>query len=367
MTRRRIAFFSPYPHVYGGGEHGIALLACGLQDRGWDVDVVVPAGGPTAERMGAAGLDVHVVAAPPELERFGGTTNPARAALALPGYWRKLARSFRGNDVVQAYAQRGALLAGPAAKLARVPFVWNLVGFEPSTGAATFSAGVSSVIVTLSHALERSLPGVARRRRTVVVPYGMDLDPGIVGEAGADPLVATVARLTPEKGVDVLVQAMASVRARHQSVRLVVIGPKQEGYDDYAADLLTSVADLGLTDAITFTGAVPDPSEHWKQAWVYVQPSRNEGFGLAVAEAMAAGLPVIASDTGGLAEVVERDRSGLLVPPEDPGALADAIDRLLVDRGLAARLGAAARERVFSTFTLERMVDRYEAVYAELS
>ena len=95
-------------------------------------------------------------------------------------------------------------------------------------------------------------------------------------------------------------------------------------------------------------------------------PSRAEGLGVAALEAMGCGRPVVASAVGGLAEAVEDERSGLLVPPEDPAALASALSRLRDDPGLAARLGAAGAARVAKHFDADEMVDAYVALYREI-
>ncbi|NTV64198.1 MAG: glycosyltransferase, partial [Oscillochloris sp.] len=99
---------------------------------------------------------------------------------------------------------------------------------------------------------------------------------------------------------------------------------------------------------------------------VYVQPSRREPFGLATAEAAAAGLPVVASAVGGLCDIVSNGRTGLLVPPDQPAALAAALSRLLVRSDEARLMGAAGREYVCAELSIERTVDMVEQVYDEL-
>ena len=100
---------------------------------------------------------------------------------------------------------------------------------------------------------------------------------------------------------------------------------------------------------------------------LFVLPSRHEGLGVAILEAMAMGLPVVATAVGGIPEAVEHDRTGLLVPPEDGSALAAAIDDLLGHRDRACELGARGRERVLERFTMERMAGEYQRFYEEIS
>ena len=174
------------------------------------------------------------------------------------------------------------------------------------------------------------------------------------------------ARLIEDKGVDVLVRATDLLRRDIPQVRVLVLGDAQEGHESYQAEVRRLVDELRVSDAMCFKGFVDDPFAHWAGARVYVQPSRREGFGLAVAEAMASGLPVVASAVGGLPDVVGHGSAGVLVPPDDPQALADAVKALLDDPVEASRLAKAGRARVEAEYSVDAMVDGVEAVYRSL-
>jgi glycosyltransferase involved in cell wall biosynthesis len=365
----RVVFFAAYPHTFGGTERALELLAPGLAERGWTVEVVLPISGPVADHLAAAGVDVDVVQAPPSLLVYGRATRGRRgavAAAALPAYWARVHRRVRGADVVHAFAQRGIVLAGPPARLAGVPLVWHVGGSDPGRFLNTAAIRMASAVIAVSRSAAEALPASTG---VDVVPNAVD--PRAFGVAKTFPSAgfdaACAARLTPEKGVDVLVRATALLRADAPNLRVLVLGAVQTGHEAYAAELTRLAEQLGVADAVCFAGFADRPYERWAGARVYVQPSRREGFGLAAVEAMASGVPVVATSVGGLVDVVEGGRAGVLVPPDDPRALAGGIKRLLDDPGEAQRLARAGRERAASHYTVGRMVDGVEAVYRRLA
>jgi glycosyltransferase involved in cell wall biosynthesis len=149
------------------------------------------------------------------------------------------------------------------------------------------------------------------------------------------------ARLETHKGIDVLLRAFVQVLAQRPDVHLTVAGGGA-----LAAELEQLVRDLGVRGGVTFAGALPPDrmADALNRADAVALPSRSEGLPLALLEAMAAGKPVVATQVGGMPEVICDGENGLLVATEDPGALAEALSRLASDAQLRARLGAAARQ-----------------------
>ena len=215
-------------------------------------------------------------------------------------------------------------------------------------------------IVAVSEAVKRSLVAAgADAERVWVIPGGVALD----GYVGVPPLVPGVVgalgRLSFEKGFDVLVDAVPRLAGAGIRVLLAGDGPQREA-------LSRQVADLGLSEAVSLVGFVDAVPAFLGRTGVFVLPSRSEGLGLVLVEAMAAGRPVVATRVGGIPEVVVDGETGFLVEPEDAGALAGAIARVLGDPALAFRLGEAGRRRAQAVFSAERMADQMAALYAEL-
>jgi glycosyltransferase involved in cell wall biosynthesis len=170
-----------------------------------------------------------------------------------------------------------------------------------------------------------------------------------------------VGRLSPEKDVATLLRATAIVVRREPSFRLLIAGD-----GPCAAELRDLAGALGVRGRVEFLGEVRDVPGLLRRAGVFVLPSLSEGLALTVLEAMACGLPVVATKVGGTSEAVLEGETGLLVPAGDPRALADALLRVCRDATLARTLGAAGRARAHQHFDARVMVQRYESLYNEV-
>ena len=208
--------------------------------------------------------------------------------------------------------------------------------------------------------------------RIVVVPSGVEADAFAVDAARraaarrryelADDVcaLAVVGALEHRKGHAVLLEALATLHGA--GLRVLGAGEGSE-----RAALVARARALGLEETVRFLGRVDDVAELLAAADVAVMPSRHEGLGVAALEAMAAGLPVIASRVGGLPEAVGEGENGILVAPEDPRALAAAIARLTPDRELRQRLGAAGVRRVRERFTMAGMAAKTLDLYRRVA
>ncbi len=179
------------------------------------------------------------------------------------------------------------------------------------------------------------------------------------------PTAAFAGRLIPEKGADVLIQAFAKVLARIPDAQLILAGDGPErGY------LRKMIANLGIAPHVTMTGHLsrPEMERLFDTAWVQVVPSRwEEPFGDVAVEGMMRGTALVASASGGLAEIVQEGRTGLLVPPDDDDALEAVLLQVLRNRELAERLGRAGRDFALAVFSEEAYLDRILQLYDKLA
>jgi glycosyltransferase involved in cell wall biosynthesis len=228
------------------------------------------------------------------------------------------------------------------------------------------AAAVVSVSEGLRTAMIEALDLPPHRLRTIYNPFDpevdrlMEEDPPAEWFAGPGPTLVAVGRLTAQKAYPTLLRALAEVR-RTMAAQLVILGEGEE-----RSALEAETARLGLVDAVRLPGYVPNPFPAMRRADAFVLSSDWEAFPFVLVEAMRAGAVAIATDSQfGPNEIIEPERSGLLVPTQDPAALAAAIVRVLGDPQLAARLRAGARERS-ERFAPQEALRRYAALIDEV-
>lgn len=172
------------------------------------------------------------------------------------------------------------------------------------------------------------------------------------------PVILFVGPFARNKGLDDLLNAMARVLWRKREAHMVLVGD-----GEMLPACRAQAHSLGIESALRFLGVRDDVSRLMAAADVFTLPSLGEGFPLAVAEAMAAGLPVVSTQVGGVPEIVLANITGLLVAPKSPTRLADGLLKLLEDPVLARRMGLAGKLHVEAHFTLDQMVSKFESLY----
>ena len=372
----------------GGSDVSLLRLVEGLDRARFRPIVALPSDGPLVARLEASGCTVVVLPAMKKLTRRRGPAYLAGFALTYPFAVRRLTRLVRDQRVDLVHTNTIHNLYGvSAARLAGRPHVWHVREIVWQFGVLrrleVFLTRFADRVVVTSDAVgamfaddRGRLPANLRK-----VPNGVDVGrftPGTPsGRVRADldlpadaPLVGVVCRLDAWKGVDVFLRAAAELRASAPGARFVVVGGALPGQEAHARDLERLAGELGLGDRVRFAGwryGPADMPDVFRALSVLALPSKEpEPFGLVLLEAMACGVPVVATDHGGPSEICVAGETGLLVPPGDARAMAGAIEQLLADPGRARLMGAAGRRRVETHYDQRDTVRRIESLYDEL-
>jgi glycogen synthase len=363
-----------YPHI-GGIEELTRQLALELGSRGHEVSVLTnrwPAGVTRSEVLD--GIRVTRLAFPlPAARPLNAARFVAMAPPAAAGLVRHL-RRVRPHVVHVIGAGPQAAYLAALTQLLGTRFVFTAqgeLGFDAQNvfgRSATLRVSLRRIlrcangVTACSRFVLDELEGFGAIRATpVVVPNGVR--PEDFSENGRSPhepsYVLAVGRLVAQKGCDVLIEALASESLA--SLELVIAGEGPE-----RATLEQRAKRMGLAERVHLVGAVDRSrlSGLLAGAEVFAFPSRGEPFGIALLEAMAAGVPSVATRAGGVVEFARDEQNALLVPPDAPEALAAAILRIRSDDSLGARLSAAGRETA-RTFSWGSIVPQYEQVYIE--
>ncbi|MDH7568016.1 MAG: glycosyltransferase [Armatimonadota bacterium] len=289
-----------------------------------------------------------------------------RSKLARYGELFRLFRSWKPQVVHSHHEAYAPIIARCARVPVRVETIHNATAWRSLGHPLVHAARRRCVTryVAVSDGLRSQLvgDGILPAASVVALPNGVSVGPSLLSRPLRNPItIGTVARFDREKGLEFLLDAFASLRPSYPGARLLLVG---DGPSRSA--LAAHIAALGLNGAVILPGYVADTRAFLRRMDLFVLPSLDETFGLALAEAMAEGVPVVASDLPGPASLCGHEREGLLVPPGDAAAIADACRRLLDDPNLRARLTHAAYNRVKSEFSLERTREAHRELYLSL-
>jgi glycosyltransferase involved in cell wall biosynthesis len=361
-----------------GGELALLRLLPAL-DR-VDAHVILAADGPLVARLLAADISAEVLPlAHGARERSRHTVGPAslvsKDALSASLYALRLARRLRRlrPDLVHTNSLKAAFYGGLAGRLAGVPVVCHvrdrIAGdYLPPGAVGMVRTSLERLVTAVIANSQATLDTLQTRRPAFVVPSPVDISQArALGRRNGGPLqVGILGRIAPWKGQDLFLRAFATA-FRSGDERAYVIGaPLFRGDEAFVEELERLAGELGVDGRVTFTGFRHDVHSALADLDVLVHASTTpEPFGQAVVEGMAAGLPVVAADAGGPAEIIADGESGLLYPPGDVDALVAALERLARDAALRAALGEKARQ-VVAGYSPEEVARRTLDVYDDL-
>ena len=352
----------------GGGERHLADLVNGLAGRGHEVYVALRPKSPLISEL-------------KKVPRENVTTLPLRNSLDAKSA-RELSRLVRRHKmpIVHAHMARDYPLAAYTVrqnKGSRLIVTRHVLFRLSRLHRITLSGAARIIAVSEAVASQLLSDGVAAPERISVVLNGIDTSGFEETRLKFDReqflrswnlpdhslVVGTVGELTPLKGQAEFLQAAAQVLKQHPNAYFFIAGiDHSQGNKNHAA-LQHLIEELNLTERVRLVGWLEDLAQLYCALDVFVSASHTESFGLAIAEAMASGAAVVATETPGAREIIQAGETGLLVPIRDVDKLARAVLKLLDNKDRRVRLGRAAQQSVATQFSVERMIDETEEIY----
>jgi glycosyltransferase involved in cell wall biosynthesis len=360
----------------GGTERQFLYLANGLNRTRFDLSIGC------MSRSGGFLHDAEALSFP--IAEFPAKSLCNRSAWS--NQW-KLARHLRREkiQVLHAYGFYSTVFAIPPATLGancvKIVSVRDMGAFVDHARLRTFALSMfcrwADCVLANSHAVRGWLiqQGV-KSRKIHVIPNGIGIPPRRTDAEGFPfrdefkidhhaPLIAMVARLIRSKGVEYFIEAARGAIDRYPSARFVIVGDN-EYLPQHVLALKDRARTLGLGDRMIFTGHRSDVARILREVDVFVLPTLTESFSNSILEAMANGIPVVATNVGGNPELIDDRRTGMLVPPRDAGAIQRALVELLESPSYSLDLGESARDKVIRQFSLAAVLGQTEDLYTPL-
>ena len=387
----KVLYLNPTVEI-GGAERSLLELVSGIDREKVEPVAACVGDGPLPRALSAAGARVIFNPLPAFALKIGRGALLSKlilpfAAVSLLPHLLRMASLVRREKiaVIHTNGLKSHLVGALAGILTGCPVVWHVRDIlKPGLTRRAFGLlarlGVGRLIAN-SRATAATFPGLPAGR-VEVIHNGIDLrrfTPGpkdqamraSFGAGDGDFVVGAIGALAPLKGHIHLIRAMPSILARCPNARLAIVGEEMYltfGHGGYRAALESEVRKLGLSERVVLAGRREDPAAVLAGFDLLVHASvYPESFGRVLIEAMACGVPVVATDLGGPREIIETPAQGTLIPAEDPEAIAEAVIRLHGDATLRKGLSKAGRARVESAFGIERCVREVEAVYASIA
>jgi glycosyltransferase involved in cell wall biosynthesis len=399
ITPKVCIFTETYFPVVGGGETQARLLAEGLVANGFSVIILTRRSDPSLKKTEQWGA-VTAYRLPPvgsgQLRKWGLllTSLPALVSLRHQ-YDLVFVSGFRRVGIaavlISKLLDKGCILKADslgemsgdyfATGLARLrlrsappvfePFLWlrdNIL--KRANAFVAISSEVDTELRTqgVNPALIKMIPNsVDTRRFRPAKPQTRDELRQKLGIPARDKIVIFTGRLVSYKGLPLLLRVWRDIQRNHEGVGLLLVGSGGQDIHNCEAELKEYVSAYGLKDSVHFTGGVQNVHEYLQASDIFVFPTENEAFGISLIEAMACGLPVISTNVGGVKDILQNQQNGVAVQPGDFQGLYDALDALITDSSLSARLGRAAWQTVQNKYSAETVTQQYAKLFRRIS
>ena len=396
VSARRKVLFLDHTATLGGGELALLQIVSNLDKNRYQPTVVLFSEGKLVKQLKDAGIEALVLPLNSEIADTRKDSISPRSLLKVKtvretlAFAFRLARFIRQNnfDLVYTNSLKSDIIGGLAARLAGRPVIWHIrdrieEDYLPSPVVHTFRALcrlVPDYVLANSDATMETLQ-LPRRERAATVYSGVDTAQCVVPDAArgsvpaameahglpAAPRIGLVGRISPWKGQHIFLQAAAQVIKQFPDAQFQIIGASLFNEKKYELETRELARSLSLGDSVEFTGFRSDVPELMANLDILVHASTTgEPFGQVVVQGMAAGKPVVATNGGGIPEIVVDGLTGLLVPMSDADSMAAAICHLISQPALARQMGLMGRQRVLEQFTIDHTIFKVEQVFDSL-
>jgi glycosyltransferase involved in cell wall biosynthesis len=362
-NKYNILYLANSGNIIGGGQISIRNLLEGLDEKKYYPLVVCPTRGNLVDELSKLNIETTII----KMESLRKLN-----VLSWINIIFKLIRLIkrRNIDLIHSNGSRATIYGGIAARITKIPLIWHVRIADTDKWVDKVLARFATKILVVSKAV--SLRFKWNKKKITVVYNGIDLEkfnPLIDGTKirqefsllSSTPLVGIVGRLDNYKGHEYFIKAAKKVIDAIPNTRFLIVGDGEN-----RKKLETLKMKLGLNGHVIFTGNRNDIAEIMAALDLFVLSSVSEGFGRSAVEAMACGKAVVASNVGGLSEIVEDGITGKLVPPRNPDALMTTILGLLKDKEKAKRMGRAGRQRAEKMFSLQQNIKKTLRIYEQI-
>lgn len=364
----KILYIEGWGDFKGGGPRSFFNLISHLDRKKYDPIVVCPASGALLDAFKKINVKVEIIKA------------ESLKAVHLFSFIRatdKLLKLIKEEKVALIHSNAGAsresFYSLVAAKIMGIPFIYHSRVIESAGIIERILAKMSTRIIVISEAVRKKFRWIKNEEKIVKIYNGVDLknfNPEISGqgireEFGIPPeamVIGTVGNLIPWKGHKYFLQAAKEIKDKVKA-KFIIVGEDLTDKKKYKKELEVMAEDLGIRDDLIFTDFREDIPQIMAAFDIFVLPSINEPFGRVLIEAMACGKPVVATEGGGVPEIVKDAQTGILVPMENPSAISKAVISLLEDNKRAKELGLSGRKRAEDFFGIETNVKQTENLY----
>jgi glycosyltransferase involved in cell wall biosynthesis len=348
---------------FGGGERHVVDLSNALAERGHDIHIALVPESPLISHLRS--IDPQNI-----------FTLRLRNALDIQSAWklRQFVRE-RQIEIVHAHVARDYPLAALAlGRKSPAKLVLTRHVLFPLSRVHKLTKRRVTRVIAVSQAVADNLriQNIFDTGQITVIRHGIDLGrfrpraESASSGGGRALRIGMLGEISPVKGQEDFLRAAASIAPHAHHAKFVIAGRDNSADGRYRREIETLVSELALTDRVDLIDEINDVSKFFFDLDLFVSAARSEAFGLAIVEAMACGVPVVATETAGAREIIEDNQSGRLVPIHDVAEMAHVIGELLTDPAQRELLAANARREVDEKFSLERMVSETEQVYREI-